>query len=324
MAKIYNWGIIGLGNIAHKFAHDLQLVRDANLYGVASRSIEKAREFGKTYKSTKSYGSYEKLLSDPHIDVVYIATPHAYHCELALEAMDAGKAVLCEKPFGMDRVEVEKLITKSKEKKVFLMEALWTRFIPATEKLLSLLESNIIGELKSVRADFGFNAVFEPEKRLFKKELGGGSLLDIGIYPIFISLLTLGVPTEIKALATMFPSNVDSSCSMIFGYNSNESAVLDASLLTDTPIVCWLHGTKGSLKMSNPFHSTKEISFFKDRELVETYNLEYTGLGYYHEILDVQESLKQGKIESEKLPLSFSLDLITIMDKVRKEIDLNY
>ena len=324
MSKKYNWGIIGLGNIAHKFAHDIQLVEDATLYGVASRNIEKARKFGQTYNSTKCYGSYKELLNDSHIDVVYIATPHAYHCELALEAMDAGKAVLCEKPFGMNRVEVEKLIAKSKEKKVFLMEALWTRFIPATEKLLSLLKSDIIGDLKSVRADFGFKAVFEPEKRLFKKELGGGALLDIGIYPIFISLLTLGVPTEIKALATMFPSNVDSSCSMIFGYDSDQSAVLDANLLANTPIVCWLHGTKGSLKMSNPFHSTKEISFFKDRELVETYNLEYTGLGYYHEILDVQESLKQNKLESEKLPLSFSLELISIMDKVREEIDLNY
>ncbi len=324
MIKKYNWGIIGLGKIANKFAHDLQLVENANLYGVASRSIEKATEFGKNYNATNYYGSYSELLNDPHVDVVYIATPHAYHCELAIAAMDAGKTVLCEKAFGMNRIEVERMIAKSKEKNVFLMEALWTRFIPATEKLLALLEGDIIGDLKSVRADFGFKAEFEQEKRLFKKELGGGSLLDIGIYPIFISLLTLGVPTEIKALATMFPTNVDSSCSMIFGYDNEQSAVLDASLLTDTPIVCWLHGTKGSLKMSNPFHYTKEISFFKERQLVETYVTDYVGLGYYHEILEVQESLQQGKIESEKLPLSFSLQLITIMDKVREEIGLNY
>jgi len=324
MTKKYNWGIIGLGKIANKFAHDLQLVEDANLYGVASRNIEKASEFGKTYNAKKCYGSYNELLNDPHIDVVYIATPHAYHCELAIAAMDAGKAVLCEKPFGMNSVEVEKMISKSKEKNVFLMEALWTRFIPATEKLLSLLESDVIGDLKSVKADFGFKAEFEPEKRLFKKELGGGSLLDIGIYPILISLLTLGVPTEIKALATMFPTNVDSSCAMVFGYNNEQSAVLDASLLADTPIVCWLHGTKGSLKMSNPFHSTKEISFYKERKLVETFTSDYTGLGYYHEILEVQKSLNEGITESDKLPLSFSLQLITIMDKVRAEIGLNY
>jgi len=304
MSKAYNWGIIGLGKIANKFAHDLQLVDDAVLHGVASRDIDKATEFGKKHND--------------------VATPHAYHFELSIAAMDAGKAVLCEKPFGMNALEVEKMIAKSREKKLFLMEALWTRFIPATEQLLTLLDENSIGDLKSVRADFGFKGVFEPEKRLFKKALGGGALLDLGIYPIFMSLITLGVPTEIKAVATMFPTQVDSSCGMTFKYDNEQSAILDTTLLTDTPVECWLHGTNGSLKMSNPFHHTKEISLFKERELIKTYTSDIIGLGYYHEILEVQECLEKGLLESKKLPLSFSLDLITIMDKVRSEIGLNY
>ncbi len=322
MEKKWNWGIIGLGKIANKFAHDIKLVENANLLGVASRNIEKAEGFGAKYNAEYCYGSYDELLNNPNIDVVYIATPHAYHCDLAMAAMDKGKAVLCEKPFGMNRNEVEKMVLKSREKNVFLMEALWTRFIPATEKLLTLLDDGVIGDLKSVHADFGFEALYEPEKRLFNRTLGGGALLDIGIYPIFMSLLTMGVPTDIKALATMYPTEVDSSCRMIFGYDNEQSALLDSTLLVNTPIECWLHGTNGSLRMSNPFHHTKEMSLYKDRELVKTYSHDFIGLGYYHEIIEVHESLKKGLIESEKLPLSFSLELITIMDKVREEIGL--
>ncbi len=324
MKRTYNWGIIGLGKIANKFAHDLQLAKDASLYAVASRSIEKATEFGQKYNAKQCYGSYDELLNDPNIEVVYIATPHAYHCELAIAAMERGKAVLCEKPIGVNKDEVEKMITTSKEQNVFLMEALWSRFIPATEKLHSFIENKAIGELKMVRADFGFKGEFDPTKRLFNKELGGGALLDLGIYPIFFSVLALGVPTEIKALATMFPTNVDSSCTLIFGYGNDQSAILDISLLTDTPVECWIHGTKGSLKMSNPFHHSKEISLYKNRELVETYTVDYVGLGYYHEIIEVQECLSNGKIESEKVPLSLSSELITIMDKIRSQIGLEY
>jgi len=322
--KKINWGILGLGKIAHKFAHDLQLVDEANLYGVASRNIDKAKDFSKTYNTQQSYGSYQELLDDPLIDVVYIATPHIFHCELTLNALDAGKAVLCEKPLGMNKTEVARMIAKAKEKNLFLMEALWTRFIPATERMLALLNDGLIGDLKSVRADFGFIADYDPELRLFKKSLGGGALLDIGIYPIFISLLTLGIPNEIKATATQFPTEVDSSCLMLFNYTDDQTAILDANLMADTPLECWLHGDKGSLKMSNPFHHTEEISYYKDRNLVEKYSIEYTGLGYYHEIVEVVNCLQAGKTESDKMPLSFSLELIDLLDKVRKKIGLTY
>lgn len=322
--KTVNWGIIGLGNIAHKFAHDLQLVEGANLYGVASRGIDKAKTFATKYQADNFYGSYKELTDDPTIDVVYIATPHVYHCELTLMALDAGKSVLCEKAFGMNKTEVEKMIAKAKEKNLFLMEALWTRFIPATEKMLALVDEGLIGNLQSVRADFGFKADFDPNKRLFNQQLGGGSLLDIGIYPIFLSLLALGMPNQITATATMSNTDVDSSCMMLFNYENNKTAILDCNLLSSTPIEGWLHGDKGSLKMNNPFHHTRTISYYKDQNLIENFNLDYTGNGYCHEIVEVMSCLHEGKTESEKMPLSFSLQLIELLDSVREKISLNY
>jgi len=324
MSRKINWGIIGLGKIAHKFAEDLLLHVDANLYAVASRSLAKAESFSKQFHSETFYGSYRTLTEDPKIDVVYIATPHVFHYENTMMCLEAGKAVLCEKAFGMNSKEVEKMIAKAEEKKVFLMEALWTRFIPATEKVLELLNSGLIGDLKSLRADFGFKADFDPEKRLFNKKLGGGSLLDIGIYPIFLSLLTLGIPKKMKASAVMSFTGVDKSVMMLFDYESNQTAILDSSLVVSTPGEAWFHGDKGSLKLYPKFHQAKQISFYKDQELKEIYRINYKGNGYFHEIKEVIDCLKVGKTESEKMPHIFSLNLMHILDRVRVEIGLSY
>lgn len=324
MSKKYNWGIIGLGNIAHKFAEDLLLVEEANLFGVASRSSEKAKSFGGKFRADKYYGTYQELADDPQIDVVYIATPHPFHFENTMMCLEAGKAVLCEKAFGMNSSEVEQMIAKAKEKNLFLMEALWTRFIPATEEMIALLNKGLIGDLKTVRADFGFKAEFDADKRLYNKKLGGGALLDIGIYPVFLSLLTLGKPKEIKALAQMSSTGIDENIMMLFNYPNKKSAILDASLVATTPVEAWLHGDKGSLKMHRNFHHTEEISYYKGSDLVENYQFKYIGNGYYHEIEEVIKCLKTGKIESEKIPHSFSLDLIKTLDRIREIIGLRY
>lgn len=322
--KVYNWGIIGLGKIAHKFAHDLNLAEGANLYGVASRNIDKAVKFSTDYNADKYYGSYKDLVEDVNIDIVYIATPHKYHCENTLMALEAGKAVLCEKAFAMNRQEVEMMIFKAHEKNVFLMEALWTRFIPSTEKIISLLKSGVIGNLKSIRADFGFTAKNIPEERLFDKSLGGGSLLDTGVYPVFLSLLTLGIPNEIKAFANMSLDGIDNSCTILFKYSTGQLAVLDCSIISFTPKEGFLNGDLGYLKMHNSFQHTKEISCFEGHQLMNTYNVDYVGNGYYHEIIEVMKCISEGKIESEKMPLSFSLDLISTLDRIRDEIGLSY
>lgn len=324
MRKKINWGIIGLGKIAHKFAEDLLLVENANLYGVASRNIEKAKSFGKQFNAHTFYGSYKELTEDLNIDVVYIATPHVFHYEHTMLCLNANKAVLCEKAFAMDSLEVEEMISTARAKKVFLMEALWTRFVPGTVKALELINNGLIGNLISVKADFGFVGDADPSKRLYNKQLGGGALLDIGIYPVFLSLLTLGTPKHIEANATMSVTGVDESIKIVFEYEDGQSAKLEASLIRLTPVEGWLQGEKGALKMHRNFHHTKEISLYRDEVLIEKFDVDYIGNGYFHEIVEVMNCLNEGKIESEKMPHSFSLALINTLDRIREKIGLNY
>jgi len=218
--KTINWGIIGLGNIAHKFATDLLTIKDAKLYAVASRNLDKATTFGKKFKAKKAYDNYESLVNNPNIDAVYIATPHALHKENTLLCLENGIPELCEKPFAMHFSEVEEMIAKAKEKNVLLMEALWTFFLPHYTFVLEFIKNNTYGKVLKLEADFGFYREFDNSSRLFNKTLGGGSLLDIGIYPIFVALSNFGEPKHINAKATFFKNGVDSSCDITFEYDN--------------------------------------------------------------------------------------------------------
>lgn len=324
MGKKIRWGIIGLGKIAHKFAHDLLLSENAVLQGVASRNLEKANAFSEQFHSISCYQSYEALAKDPNIDVVYIATPHPLHFENTMLCLKHGKHVLCEKPMGMNAEEVSIMIEEARTKKIFLMEGMWTRFIPATLKVLELLKDNAIGELQSIRADFGFVGDGIPEGRLYNKKLGGGSLLDIGIYPVYLSLLTLGLPTDIKAMARMTETEVDSFCAMLFDYKNSAKAILESSIEADTPIEAHLYGSMGAIKMHSRWHHTEKISWYHTGGLKETIDLPYIGNGYFHEIEEVNNCIRNSKTESDKLPLQVSLDLITTLDRVREKIGLQY
>jgi len=199
MSRKIKWGIIGLGKIARKFADDLQLVANNELVAVASRSVERSQSFADHYQVKNYYGSYDEILQDDEVEVIYIATPHTGHYENTLKCLEYGKAVLCEKAFAMNLAQVEEMVAKAKEKQLFLMEALWTRFSPSMLKTIELVESGAIGNIRSIQADFGFNTPFNPDSRLFNKQLGGGSLLDVGIYPVFLASTLLGVPTSIVA-----------------------------------------------------------------------------------------------------------------------------
>ncbi len=229
--KKIKWGIIGLGSIANKFATDLLTIEDAELYAVGSRSQEKADEFAKKFGATKAYNSYEAIANDPNIDAVYIATPHALHKENALMCLEKGIAVLGEKPFAMNAAEVDEMIAKAKEKNVLLMEALWTYFLPHYQYVLNLLKNKTYGNILKLESNFGFERAYNTDARLFNKSMGGGSLLDIGIYPIFASLSTLGTPKTIEAEATFFENGTDSSCTMKLSYPNNVTANLKSSLL---------------------------------------------------------------------------------------------
>jgi len=200
------------------------------------------------------------------------------------------------------------------------MEGLWTRFITAAEKLIELLDQKIIGDILFVRADFGFKSEFNPEGRLYNKKLGGGSLLDIGIYPIYFSLLTLGKPSRIQAMARMTSTGVDSYCGMLFDYKNNAKAMLESTIEADTPTEAYIYGTEGHIKVHNRFHHPEKFSLYRNKELVEEFELKYEGNGYLHEIKEVNKCVKNELIESPKLPHQMSLDLIKVMDMVRGEI----
>ena len=324
MHKTINWGIIGLGNIAHKFATDLLTIEDVKIYAVASRNQEKANEFASKYNATKAYSSYEALAKDPHIDAVYIATPHTLHKENTILCLDHGIAVLCEKPFAMDSDELNEMIAKAKDKNVLLMEALWTYFLPHYRYVLKALEDRIYGDVLKLEADFGFYRAFDNSSRLFNKSLGGGSLLDIGIYPIFASLSALGIPKHIKANATYFENGADSSCDMVFEYEKNVKAILKSTLIEDTPTEAIFYCKKGIIKINHQFHNPSTISLIPNEGEAETIDFNNKTIGYNYEAIHFNELLRQGKTESNVMSFEFSQSLIKTLDDVRNLINLNY
>ncbi len=321
--KTINWGIIGLGKIAHKFATDLATIPDAKLYAVASRSLEKANQFGSKYSATNAYGNYDALANDPNIDAVYIATPHSFHKEHAILCLQNKKSVLCEKPFAMNLEEVTEMIAIAKENDTLLMEALWTYFLPHYQYVLDELKKETFGKVLKLEADFGFNPEIDLSSRLFKKSLGGGSLLDIGIYPIFTALSSLGMPITIEAEATFFDNGADSSCSMIFGYEDSVEAHLKSTLIEDTKTEAIFHCEKGSIKINSQFHEPTTVTLISETE-EKTLDFGYNTIGYNYEAIHFNKLVRQHKTESHIMTFDFSRNLMHLLDTVRERIGLTY
>ncbi|AJR03903.1 Gfo/Idh/MocA family protein [Siansivirga zeaxanthinifaciens] len=317
------WGIIGLGSIANKFAADLLTIENAELYAVASRNQEKADAFAKNYHAKKAYNSYEALAKDSNVDAVYIATPHALHKENTLLCLENGIAVLCEKPFAMNALEVNDMIAKAKEKNVLLMEALWTYFLPHYQYVLDLFNNKTYGNITKLEADFGFERPYDTSSRLFNKELGGGSLLDIGIYPIFAALSTLGLPKNLEAHATFFENGADSSCSMVFNYSNNVKAYLKSSLIQTLPTQAIFYFEHATVKINTMFHMPTTVSIIKnDKETIKDFN--YNTIGYNFEAIHFNQLLMDGKTESDIMTFAISQNIIKMLDTVRQTIGLNY
>ncbi len=315
------WGIIGLGKISHKFARDLLLVQNSVLEAVASRDLSKAKLFSEKFGSNTFYGSYIELLNDRCIDIVYIATPNNTHENLTILALEHKKAVLCEKPFAINKKQVLRMIHASKKNNSFLMEAMWTRFIPAIKKIKRSVDSGEIGEITYINADFSFKA--DPSiKRIYDKGLGGGSLLDIGIYPIFLAYLLLGNPIKINATAHFFESGADSQLGMIFNYK-NAQALLYSSFISNSKRVAKISGTLGEIIIDEPWNETDSFSIQKDKERT-VISLQTVGRGYTYEIIECNTCLKKNSIESSFWSHQNSIELITLLDLVRKEINLTY
>ena len=324
MRKITNWGIIGLGKIARHFANDLQKIPFAKLHAVASRTEEKAKEFAQEYGVPHFYGSYESMMECPDLDVIYIATPHAMHCENVLMCLQHKIPVLCEKPFAINAQEVKRMVTLAKFQQTFLMEALWTRFLPTTLKVLELIEEGVIGEITSLRADFGFKSTVDPQSRLFNQSLGGGSLMDVGIYPVFLSLLLLGKPQNVQATASIGRTNVDENCGMLLKYDNNRMAILQSSIITETGTEAHIFGEKGTIRINSRWHEPTSITLIPYDGEPKDFFFEFDSNGYRYEAEEVMQCLRNGQKESKLMSLDFSLDLIELLDTIRMNAGIYY
>ncbi len=318
------WGIVGPGKIAGRFARDLALVDDGTLQAVASRSVDRAQEFAREYSAPKYFDSYEQMLMEGGIDIVYIATPHPFHLEQALLALEHKVPVLCEKPISLNRKEVVKMVQAARANQTFLMEALWTRFIPAIQKALSIVQSGEMGEVEQVEAEFCFIAPQDPNSRLYDLALGGGSLLDIGIYPLFLSYLFLGQPEEIVASGQLAPTGADQTCSMTLSYPDNKSAALHCSIITDSMMPARLTLSKGYILIKPRWHESTGLTIIKAGEEAQEIDLPPIGMGFSHEIRECHDCLRNQKIESSFWSHSDSLNLMTMMDNIREQIGVKY
>lgn len=312
------WGILGTGTIAHKFASDLTRVENAGLIAVGSRSLQSAEVFSKEFNIPLSFGSYEELAACDEIDIVYIATPNNLHHSNTLLCLNQGKAVLCEKPFALNATQASDMIALARRKNVFLMDALWTKFLPHYQKMIEMVKSGELGEIKMVRANFGFQANAEPDSRLLNPELGGGSLMDIGIYNIFTALDILGKPDKISVSINPTEQGIDEQCAVVFKYQNGAMASLFSSISANLETEVEICGTLGRLKLTAPFYSSASVLEHKadgKKTVVQTEKEE--GLGYQYEARHATACLLKGITESTIVPHAYSILLMQTLDRIR-------
>ena len=255
-----NWGIIGPGSIAHRFADGLVTVPGAKLYAVGSRTLARADEMADKHGAPKRYASYEALAEDPDVQVVYIATPHPQHHGAAKLCLTHGKSVLLEKPFTVNAKEAAELIELARTRDLFLMEGMWTRFFPGIAKVRDLIASGVIGEARMLQADFGFRTGVNPEGRLFNLALAGGGLLDVGVYPISLASMIFGAPTDITGLAQIGETGVDEMAAVTLKYSGGRLASLVTGIRISTPSEATVFGTDGSIKLHSPFWNVTRLT----------------------------------------------------------------
>ena len=323
MTTPFRWGILGTGGIAHKFATGLSVLTDAKLVAVGSRTQASADKFADEFNAPRRHASYEALANDPEVEAIYIATPHPFHKDNTLLCLNAGKAVLVEKPFALNATEAQQMIDLSRQKKVFLMEAMWSRFLPAIVRTRELIVSGAIGEVRMLNADFGFRTNFNPKSRLFDLALGGGALLDVGIYPISLAFMLFGTPKTVAAQAHFSETGADDQNAIVFSYDQGQLALLSSASRTNTAHEAIIYGTDGSIRIPDWWHGQKLIVNINGKP-TETLDIPHLGNGYPHEAIEVASCVRAGKIESETMPLDESLAIIRTMDTIRSQWGLKY
>lgn len=324
MTTPVRWGILGTGGIARAFATALMQTPGAVLAAVGSRSIDSARAFASEFGSPACYGSYQGLADADGVDIIYIGTPHPMHAQNALMALGGGKAVLCEKPFSMNRREAEQVTDLAREKGLFLMEAMWTRFMPALAELRRIVASGEIGTVRLLQADFGFAATLDPEHRVNKCALGGGALLDLGIYPLSIACALLGPVEAVLAQAFMSDGGIDTSTGFSLKHASGALSMCSCSLRASTPCELTVAGSLGSVRMNAPFHLAQSLTVRAADGATRTVDTPFIGNGYVHEAMEAGRCVREGLRESPHMRHQETLDIMGLLDQIRAQIGLRY
>ncbi|GAB2464169.1 Gfo/Idh/MocA family protein [Jatrophihabitans fulvus] len=325
MTTPIRWGLLATGGIARTFANDLKLLPDAELVAVGSRTQQKADEFGDEFDVPHRHGSYEDLAADPDVDVIYVSTPHPGHHDATLLSIENGKAVLCEKPFAMDASESRAMVAAARAKGVFLMEAMWTRFLPHVARIREILAAGTLGDLVYLTAEHGQWFAEDPEFRLFAPSLGGGALLDLGIYPVSFAHSVFGTPSDITAVSTPAFTGVDGTTSMVLRYEGGQHAVLTTSLAAASDNPAAVYGTEARLEIDGWFYTPTTFTVTsRDGELIERYETPAGGRGMEHQAAEVHRCLRAGLTESPLLPLDETVAIMEVLDEVRRQIGLDY
>lgn len=312
------WGILGPGAIATQFAQALRALPQARLAAVASRELARAEGFARDFSFERAYGSYEQLVNDPEIDIVYIATPHAFHCEQSLLCLNAGKAVLCEKPLCVSEAEGRLVVEAARRNGRFLMEAMWTRFLPLLATLRELLAEGVIGEVQMLTADFGFPSSPDPQGRLLNPALAGGGLLDVGVYPISLAHLLLGEPQTVSGQAVIGPTGVDVQAAWNFGYSGGRIACGQCSLRAHTPQEATVSGTRGYIRIHSPWWRASALTVHTVDGTQRHIECSYVGNGYGHEAEAAMECMARGELEHPQMTHEESLSVLRSLDRLRK------
>jgi predicted dehydrogenase len=324
VVRKFRWGILGTGAIARQFVRGLRSLPAAEVFAVGSRSENSAAEFADQRNIPRRHASYEGLAADPEVDIVYIATPHPFHAENAELCLQAGKAVLCEKPFCVNAAEAERVVELAREKRLFIMEGMWTRFFPLMEEVRRLVSEGAIGEIRMLNVDFGFRADLDPASRLFDQRLGGGALLDVGVYCVSFASMVLGQPSRFVGLPHLGETGVDEQASVVLEHEGGRLANLSIGIRTTTPQEATIIGTEGYVRIHAPWWRPTSMTISRPDTEDETVEAPPSGNGFNYEAAEVMRCLEAGKTESDVMPLDETVSVMRTMDGIRAAWELRY
>jgi predicted dehydrogenase len=318
------WGVIGPGRIAENLVKDFAVVDGARVVAVGSRSIDRAQAFAGRHGIDRAYGSYAEILADPDVDVLYVATPHPQHHAIALAAIRAGKALLVEKSLTATAAGAAEVVARARETGIFVMEAMWTRFQPVVVELRELVADGAIGEVRSVQADLGVSREYDPTDRLFDLALGGGALLDVGVYVVSFAQMLLGTPERIVAAGSLFPTGADAESSLLLDHGDGRTATLMTSLRNALPGQARVFGTTGWIDVLPRFHHPTTIVLHRAGAEPETITRQPIGAGYAHELIEVSECVRAGHSESRVMPLADTLAVQTLLGEAAEQLGVRH